>query len=259
MRLDRFLSGQTALSRKELTALIRSGAVTVNGTAVRKPETNMQPETDAVMLRGEPVIYSEFHWFLLHKPAGVITASRDPKQQTVLDLLKPQDRLPKLFASGRLDIDTEGLLLITDDGVTSHKMLSPKHHVPKYYLVQLAEPFREEYIAMFRSGILLREGDSEEQCLPAECVSIGERLAVLELHEGKYHQVKRMFAAAGNHVDHLLRAAIGGLKLPPKLPSGAYISILNKDVNAVFQNSYISEIAAFCAENYSSYWIKDRK
>lgn len=259
MRLDRFLSGQTALSRRELTALIRSGAVTVNGTAVRKPDISVQPETDAVTLHGEPVVYSEFHWFLLHKPAGVITASRDPKQQTVLDLLKPQDRLPKLFASGRLDIDTEGLLLITDDGVTSHKMLAPKHHVPKYYLVQLAEPFREEYIAAFRSGILLREGDSEEQCLPAECVGIGERLAVLELHEGKYHQVKRMFAAAGNHVDHLLRAAIGGLKLPPELPSGAYISILNKEINGAFQNSSISEIAAFCAENYSSYWIKDRK
>lgn len=259
MRLDRFLSGQTALSRKELTALIRSGAVTVNGTVCRKPDSNVQPADDAVTLRGEPVSYSEFHWFLLHKPAGVITASRDPKQETVLDLLKPQDRLPKLFASGRLDIDTEGLLLITDDGVTSHKMLSPKHHVPKYYLVQLAEPFQLDYIAKFRSGILLREGDSEEQCLPAECVSIGERLAVLELHEGKYHQVKRMFAAVGNHVDHLLRAAVGGLKLPPNLPAGCYISILNKEINSVFQNMSISEIAAFCAENYSSYWIKDRK
>lgn len=259
MRLDRFLSGQTALSRKELTALIRSGAVTLNGTAVRKPDAAVQPETDAVTLRGEPVIYSEFHWYLLHKPAGVITASRDPKQPTVLDLLKPQDRLPKLFASGRLDIDTEGLLLITDDGVTSHKMLSPKHHVPKYYLVQLAEPFQPSYIEAFRSGILLREGESEEACLPAACVSIGERLAVLELHEGKYHQVKRMFAAVGNHVVHLLRVQIGGLKLPPNLPSGEYISILNKEINSVFQNSYITEIAAFCAENYSSYWIKDAK
>lgn len=258
MRLDRFLSGQTALSRRELTAHIRSGAVTVNGTAVRRPETAVNPQTDAVTLCGEPVFYSAFHWFLMHKPAGVITAARDPKQQTVLDLLKPQDRLPKLFPAGRLDIDTEGLLLITDDGVRVHQMLSPKHHVAKYYLVRLRDSFRTEYISAFRSGILLREGEREEPCLPAECEAISERLAVLELHEGRYHQVKRMFAAVGNRVEHLLRVQIGSLQLPPDLPAGDYINIFNKDVDAVFKKSCISDAAAFCRQNYSSYWIKER-
>lgn len=257
MRLDRFLSGQTALSRKELTAFIRSGAVTVNGTAIRKPETPVDLQTDTVMLRGESVIYSEFHWFLMHKPAGVITAARDPKQQTVLDLLNPQDRLPKLFPSGRLDIDTEGLLLITDDGARSHQMLSPKHHVAKYYLVRLRDPFRTEYISAFRSGILLREGNREEPCLPAECAAVSEHLAVLELHEGKYHQVKRMFAAVGNHVENLLRVQIGMLQLPPDLPAGGYINIFNKDADEAFKKSCISDVCAFCAQNYSSYWIKD--
>ena len=259
MRLDRFLSGQTALSRKELTALIRSGAVTAGGTVIRKPETQIDPEQTAVTLCGEPVVYAAQHYFLMHKPAGVITASRDPKQKTVLDLLKPQDRLRGLFPSGRLDIDTEGLLLITDDGALSHQMLSPKHHVAKYYLVQLAAPFREEYISLFRSGIPLREGDHEEICQPAECRAVTSHLAVLELHEGKYHQVKRMFAAAGNHVDHLLRVGIGALRLPPDLAPGSYINIFNKDVYSALKNSDISEVCAFCAEFYSSYWINEWK
>lgn len=257
MRLDRYLSGQTAFSRKELTAEIRRGAVKINGIAVYRPETAVDPQKDAVTLHGAPVVYSEFHWFLLHKPAGVITASRDPKQKTVLDLLRPQDRLPKLFPSGRLDIDTAGLLLITDDGVQSHRMLSPKHHVAKYYLAQLRDPFQQSCSDSFRNGILLREGGSEEPCLPAECEAIAPHLAVLELHEGKYHQVKRMFAAAGNYVEKLMRFQVGALQLPPDLAAGSYINILNKDVDKVFEKSCISDACAFCAQNYSSYWIKD--
>ena len=259
MRLDRFLSGQTAFSRKELTVLIRSGAVTVGGAVIRKPDTQINPEQAVVTLRGEQIAYAAHHYFLLHKPAGVITASRDPKQKTVLDLLKPQDRLPNLFPSGRLDIDTEGLLLITDDGALSHQMLSPKHHVAKYYLARLAEPFREEYTELFRRGMILREGDGEELCQPAECRAVSAHLAVLELNEGKYHQVKRMFAAAGNHVENLLRVGIGELRLPPDLASGSYLHIFNKDVYSALRNSDISEVCAFCAEYYSSYWIKDCK
>lgn len=259
MRLDRFLSGQTAFSRKELTAMIRSGAVTVGGAVIRKPESQIDPEQAVVMLRGEQIAYAAHHYYLLHKPAGVITASHDPEQKTVLDLLRPEDRLPNLFPSGRLDIDTEGLLLITDDGALSHQMLSPKHHVAKYYLARLAEPFREEYTELFRRGMILREGDGEELCQPAECRAVSAHLAVLELHEGKYHQVKRMFAAAGNHVENLLRVGIGELRLPPDLASGSYLHIFNKDVYSALRNSDISEVCAFCAEYYSSYWIKDSK
>lgn len=256
MRLDRFLSGQTAFSRRELTERIRSGAVTCNGTVIRKPDAAVNPGTDAVTLLGKPIVYSEFHWFLLHKPEGVITAARDPKQKTVLDLLRPEDRLPRLAPVGRLDKDTAGMLLITDDGVTAHRMISPKHHVAKYYLAALRDPFRQDYISVFRSGMLLREGSSEEQCLPAECMQIGERLAVLELHEGRYHQVRRMFAAAGNHVENLLRVQIGQLRLPPDLPKNDYLPIFNKDVESALKNSDISEVCAFCAQDYSSYWIK---
>ena len=259
MRLDRFLSGQTAHSRRELGELIRRGAVTVNGTVIRKPDTLVQPDTDVVMLLGKPVSYSEFHWFLLHKPEGVITAARDPKQKTVLDLLDPADRLPKLAPVGRLDKDTSGMLLITDDGVTAHQMISPKHHVAKYYLARLRDPFRQEYVTAFRDGILLREGDREESCQPAACCAISTDLAVLELHEGKYHQVRRMFAAVGNHVENLLRVQIGMLRLPPDLPENRYLPIFNKDVESALRNSDISTVCAFCAEHYSSYWIKERK
>ena len=256
MRLDRFLSGQTAFSRRTLTELIRSGAVTCNGIVIRRPDAAVNPGTDTVTLQGKPVVYSEFHWFLLHKPEGVITAARDPKQKTVLDLLRSEDRLPRLAPVGRLDKDTAGMLLITDDGVTAHQMISPKHHVAKYYLAALRDPFRQNYISAFRSGMLLREGSSEEQCQPAACMQIADRLAVLELHEGKYHQVRRMFAAVGNHVENLLRVQIGQLRLPPDLPKNDYLPIFNKDVESALKNSDISEVCAFCAQDYSSYWIK---
>lgn len=259
MRLDRFLSGQTACSRRELTALIRSGAVSVNGTVIRKPETAVQPESDAVTLKGVPVTYQQFHWFLLHKPAGVLTAARDPKQKTVLDLIPPESRVPKLSPVGRLDLDTSGLLLITDDGKTAHQLISPKYHAPKYYLAKLRDPFRQEYKTLFRQGIALREKDGETVCQPAECEAIGTHLAVLELHEGKYHQVRRMFAAAGNHVEELLRVQIGQLRLPPDLPPGKVLPIFNKDVESALKSSDISENCAFCAEYYSSYWIKSGK
>ena len=256
MRLDRFFSEQTAYSRKEASALIRSGAVTLNGAVVRKPDAAVQPETDAVFLRGEPVIYQKHRYFLLHKPEGVITASRDNAQKTVLDLLNPQDRLPGLAPAGRLDKDTSGLLLITDDGQLTHKMLSPKSHAPKYYLAALRDPFTPQIKAAFRAGILLREGDTEEACLPAESEAIAERLAVVELHEGRYHQVRRMFAAAGNFVEHLLRVQIGCVPLPPDLSAGAYLHIFYKDAENMLIKSHISDVCAFTSRNYSSYWIK---
>ncbi|MBQ8920922.1 MAG: rRNA pseudouridine synthase [Oscillospiraceae bacterium] len=259
MRLDRFFSGQTALARKEAAALIKSGAVSVNGTVIRRPDAAVDPENDRITLRGEPVLYQKHRYILLHKPAGVITASRDRSQKTVLDLLKPEDRLPGLSPAGRLDKDTSGLLLITDDGQLTHRMLAPKTHAPKFYLAALRDPFTEETAARFRAGMMLREGDTEEPCLPAESAAIAERLAVIELHEGKYHQVRRMFAAAGNFVENLLRVQIGMLQLPPDLPAGAYLHIFHKDAESVLRKTHISDVCAFISQNYSSYWINRGK
>ena len=259
MRLDRFFSEQTAYAREEAAAFIRSGAVSVNGAVIRKPDAAVDPEKDRITLRGEPVLYQKHRYILLHKPEGVITASRDRNQKTVLDLLKPEDRLPGLVPAGRLDKDTAGLLLITDDGQLAHKMLAPKTHAPKFYLAALRDPFTPEITARFRAGIMLREGDREEQCLPAETVPIAEKLAVIELHEGKYHQVRRMFAAAGNHVENLLRVQIGSLQLPPDLAAGSYLHIFHKDAESVLTKTHISDVCAFISQNYSSYWINRGK
>ena len=258
MRLDHFLSGQTALSRRETGEAVRHGRVTVNGAAVRTPEAKIDPEKDTVTLDGSPVSYAAQHYYLLHKPAGVLTAARDRSQKTVMDLLRPEDRLPGLFPCGRLDKDTSGLLLITDDGALTHRILSPKHHITKYYLAQLRDPYDPAYEAAFAAGMMLREGAEEEPCRPAEVVQIGERLAVIALTEGKYHQVRRMFAAAGNFVENLLRFQLGALQMPENLAQGAYLTVLPKDVEMLLKTSSISSAAAFCRAHYSSYWINER-
>ena len=257
MRLDRFLSGQTALSRREIGEAVRRARVTVNGTAVRSPDCKIDPDADRVTLDGKPVLYAAQHYFLLHKPAGVLTAARDRSQKTVMDLLRPEDRLPGLFPCGRLDKDTSGLLLITDDGALSHRLLSPKHHITKYYLAQLRDPYDTAYEALFRSGMALREGSGEEICLPAECQGIGPHLAVVALCEGKYHQVRRMFAAVGNYVEKLLRFQLGAMEMPANLAQGAYLTILPKDVELMLKTSSISLAASFCSKYYSSYWINE--
>lgn len=255
MRLDRFLSTQTAYSRKEVQGAIRKGLVSVNGVCVHKPDFALQPEHDAVLFAGRPILYQAYHYFLLHKPEGVITATEDATQRTVLDLLRPEDRLPKLAPCGRLDLDTTGLLLITDDGHLAHQMLSPKHHVEKYYLAQLRDPLSPEAPVAFEQGIALRAGNHIEFCQPAHCMEIAPRQAVVALHEGKYHQVKRMFSSMGNHVEHLLRFRIGNLTLPPNLACGDYFVISNKDVAQMLINPTFLEVCAHCAANYSSYWI----
>ncbi|MBR3679278.1 MAG: rRNA pseudouridine synthase [Oscillospiraceae bacterium] len=257
MRLDRFLSEQTALSRKEAQAAVRAGAVQVDGIIIRKPDSPIFPEKNQVSLRGTPVAYAANHYFLLHKPSGVITATEDKNQKTVLDLLRPEDRLPKLAPCGRLDLDTTGLLLMTDDGQFAHRMLSPKHHVLKYYLAKLRDPLAEDVPQKFLSGISLREGSGEVSCLPAECAGIAPRMAVIALREGKYHQVKRMFAAVGNHVDALLRFQVGNLPLPPDSQPGQYFVISDKEAVEMLRNPAFSSVCAFCKQNYSSYWINN--
>ncbi|MCQ2434814.1 MAG: rRNA pseudouridine synthase [Oscillospiraceae bacterium] len=258
MRLDRFLSEQTALSRKDAQTAIRKGSVTVDGIVVKKPDHTVFPEKNEISLAGKPLVFAEHHYFLLHKPEGVITATEDAKQKTVLDLLSADDRLPKLAPCGRLDIDTTGLLLITDDGQLSHRMLSPKHHVMKYYLAKLSEPLSADTKPRFADGIAIREGAGEVICQPAECEEIAPCLAVVGIHEGRYHQVKRMFAAVGNHVEKLLRFQIGNVPLPPDLPLGAYFVISDKEAGEMLMNPAFSSICAFCKENYSSYWINNQ-
>ena len=257
MRLDRFLSGQTTLSRKEAQTAIRKGAVAVNGTVQRKPDASVDPDEDSISLDGKPVQYQKYHYFLMHKPAGVLTACSDRRQTTVLDLLAPEHRFPGLFPSGRLDLDTTGFLLITDDGALSHRMLSPKSHVTKYYLAQLRDPVEAYYETAFTEGLTLETHGEPEPCLPAQYAAIAPKIALLGLHEGKYHQVKRMFAALGNHVEQLQRIQIGNLPLPSDLAPGEYIVISDKEVSEMLKETIFQTIFTNCQQNHSSYWINN--
>ena len=259
MRLDRFLTGQTAFSRKAAAESIRAGAVTVNGTVCRKADAQILPESDRICVRGQAVSYAKYRTLMLHKPVGVITAARDPQHRTVLDLIRTEDRTPDLMPCGRLDLDTSGLLLLTDDGQLAHRLISPKTHLTKYYLARLRDPFDRANIALFAAGITLREGGGQVQCLPAECVQVDAHTALLGICEGKYHQVRRMFAAAGNAVTDLLRVQVGGLSLPPDLPPGGYMPILDKEQNDLWSKTDISAVFDLCCCDYSSYWIESGK
>ncbi|MBQ8687810.1 MAG: 16S rRNA pseudouridine(516) synthase [Ruminococcus sp.] len=228
MRLDKFLSERTAYSRSQIKELIAAKKVTVNGTAAGKANLNVA-ETDTVCLGGQAVRSQKMLTVLLNKPAGYVSATEDRTERTVLELLPPELQGQGLFPVGRLDKDTTGMLLLTNDGALSHRLTAPKKHVPKFYEVTLARPFEASCTELFASGMTLGNGDV---CLPAEVGALTEdgRKALVCLHEGKYHQVKRMFAAAGNHVVQLHRIGMGGLLLPDDLPLGKAFVLLDKDL-----------------------------
>lgn len=230
MRLDKFAASQRSdLSRSDVKELCRKGLVTVNGSVVRKPDASVDENSDEVCISGERIVYRKYVYIMLNKPAGVICATKDRLTETVLELIPPELRRDGLFPAGRLDKDTEGFVLITDDGELAHKMLSPKSHVPKTYFVRLEKPLSEDTAPRFAGGITI---DGGELCLPAE-LRAGEspNECFLVLHEGKFHQVKRMFAAVGNKVVYLKRIRIGALDLDENLTYGGCLEILHKDVD----------------------------
>ncbi len=230
-RLDKYLSTQTTLTRREATAKIRRGAVTVNGKPVRDPSAKLEPSSAEVTLDGQAVSYFKYLYIMLNKPSGILCVSRDPHAPTVVDLLPDEWRSRHLFPAGRLDKDTTGMVLLTDDGDYAHRMLAPKKHVPKRYLVTLSHPADAATVDAFASGLTLSDG---EQCLPAVCEPLEGNAAVVTLHEGKYHQIKRMFAACGNHVEALHRLSMGGLELDPSLAPGESKMLSNQEAMTVF-------------------------
>lgn len=221
-RLDQALAARGCGSRKEVHALVRAGLVHVNGAAAQRAEQKIDLSCDIVTLRGEPLCLREHYYIMLHKPAGVISASRSSNTPTALDLLPAALRRPGLFPAGRLDKDSTGLLLLTDDGALAHALLSPRRHVPKTYLASLRQPAAAADAAAFAEGLHLpaAEGRPPEVCLPAQLFILENNKARVVLHEGKYHQVKRMFAACGNEVLQLHREAMGPLRLDAGLAPG---------------------------------------
>lgn len=217
-RLDKFLAAQGKGTRKEVGRLIRSGAVAVDGVPVRDPAAKVDPSRQTVAVGGNPILWQEHLYIMMNKPAGVLSATEDRRQKTVLDLLPEDLRRRGLFPAGRLDKDTTGLLLITDDGDLAHRMLSPKKHVYKLYQARLDAPVTPEDVRAFEEGVRWEE----EVYAPARLWA-GEGdsfVAFAQVHEGRFHQVKRMFQARGKTVLSLKRLKIGGLSLDSTLQEG---------------------------------------
>lgn len=218
MRLDKFICDCTGLTRTQAGKSIRQGLVSINGELVKQAARQVSA-TDQVALDGEPLQLIGPRYIMLHKPAGYVCANDDPKHPIVFTLLD-EPLVERLHTVGRLDLDTTGLLLLTDDGQWSHRLTSPKHHVAKTYRVWTADPIPTEAIAQFATGVMLH--GEKEPTKPAQLELVSANEALLTIHEGRYHQVKRMFAAIGNKVERLHRERIGELQLPSDLELGEY-------------------------------------
>ncbi len=233
-RLDKILASQSVGSRSEVRALIKRGRVRLNGEVAKKPELKADPETDKIEI-GEELLHFKRHVYLMmNKPGGVVSASNDTRMRTVIDLVPESLFRRGLFPAGRLDRDTEGLLIITDDGDFAHRMLSPKSAVYKLYEAQVSAPIGEREIALFREGIRFQDGTS---CLPAELTVLcaGETPKVqVRICEGKFHQIKKMFLTVGCKVLQLKRVKIGGLVLDEKLKPGECREMSEEERRAVF-------------------------
>lgn len=235
-RLDKLIASTGKFSRREVKGLVRQGRVLVDGAPANSVEDKYDPETIALVVNGEELPYRRHTWLMLNKPGGVLSATEDGKGKTVLDLL-PQDlRRLHLFPVGRLDKDTEGLLLLTDDGAVAHALLSPRHHVDKVYFTRVAGRLEAADCAAFEKGMTLDDG---LKCLPAglEILQAGEESeALVTLREGKFHQVKRMLQQRGKPVVYLQRVRMGNLPLDPALALGEYRFLTAEEVKNL-QNS----------------------
>lgn len=241
MRLDKFLTELSPGSRSEVKKWIRQKKVQVNGKTVIKPEEKVDPNKDQVILDGTRLVYCQYEYFMLNKPSGYISATTDPEHPVVLDLITEQHR-KGLFPAGRLDIDTEGLLLITNDGELSHRLLSPRYHVDKTYLVRVQGEVTPEDCKMLEQGMDI--GD-EKPTLPAVVegvhqVSSAPDLCELSLtiREGRYHQVKRMFGRLGKPVVYLKRLRMGSLVLDDKLKLGEYRRLSEREIQELKQPDF---------------------
>jgi 16S rRNA pseudouridine516 synthase len=229
MRLDKYLAEMGAGTRSELKKAVRAGRVTINGVKVKDSSIHVG-EDDVVSMDGKEIKYERFVYYLMNKPAGVISATEDPRERTVLDLIGGQQR-KGLFPVGRLDKDTEGLLLITNDGELAHRLLSPGRHVDKVYFARLDGPVGERERELFAQGLRV---DETLTAMPAvlEILEPANEVRVT-IREGKFHQVKRMFAAVGREVLYLKRLSMGPLTLDNGLAAGAYRRLTEEEESAI--------------------------
>ena len=232
IRLDKYLADMKAGTRSEVKEYIRKGRVQVDEITVKKPEQKVDIMTQKVFLDGRMISYVTMEYYMLNKPSGVLTATMDKNAKTVLDLMDVKRK--DLFPVGRLDKDTEGLLLITNDGELAHNLLAPKKHVDKTYYARAAGRIREEAIKLFADGLHV---DDEFTALPAKLELKGYNDkdnytdVIITIHEGKFHQVKRMFAVLGAKVTKLARVSFAGINLDPALKPGEYRKLTENEIN----------------------------
>jgi 16S rRNA pseudouridine516 synthase len=237
MRLDKILSNSGLGSRKEVKQIIKSGEVYVSKKRITDPGYLVDPDKENILVNGEPLYYKKFYYLMMNKPAGVITATRDLNAQTVIDLLShPYDKF-NLFPVGRLDKDTEGLLILTNDGKLAHQLLSPKKHVPKTYYAEVTGKVGNNDIQAFKQGIQL---DKDYITLPAE-LKILEAAdisrVIITVYEGKFHQIKRMFNALSKKVIYLKRLSMSSLKLDESLKPGSYRELTPSELESIIISS----------------------
>ena len=238
MRLDKFLVACAVGSRTEVKNLLKAGRVTVNGKKEKSAKLQIDEETDEICFDGQKLDYEEFVYYMMNKPQGVISATEDPKHKTVLDLMDDYARAKEVFPVGRLDIDTHGLLLLTNDGKLAHALLSPKRHVDKTYLAQVNGVMTDADVETFAQGIPLKDFT----CQPAklELVSIDtekdQSLVQVTIAEGKFHQVKRMVAYCGKEVVDLQRLTMGTLTLDEELKRGEWRRLSKEELEGLLES-----------------------
>ncbi|MBC8063068.1 MAG: rRNA pseudouridine synthase [Clostridiaceae bacterium] len=238
-RLDKILANSGYGSRKEVKALVKAGNVTIDGVKVKDSGIQIDPEKSEILINDEKVLFRNFIYLIMNKPAGVVSATFDNYDKTVVDLLQPEHERFKPFPIGRLDKDTVGLLLLTNDGDLNHKLISPKYHVNKVYYAEIDKEVNEEDVKAFENGIIL---DDEYKCMPASLKILkvdkdGSRVEVT-IQEGKFHQVKRMFLSRGKSVVYLRRIRFGPINIDESLKEGEYRELSEKEFKALTYSEY---------------------
>lgn len=225
-RIDKIIASQGLYSRSDVKYMVNRKRITIDGKVVTSASQKADVDKNEIMLDGKPFVVKKQIYLMLNKPKGYVSATEDKKQQTVLELVPPALKGRDLFPAGRLDKDTTGLMIITDDGVLAHNILSPKKHVQKIYHVELDIPVTEEMQKGFAEGVELNDG----VCKDAKLIILGEKTAEVTLREGRYHQIKRMFGCFGAKVVELHRIAMGDLFLPDDLPEGQCRELTEEDL-----------------------------
>lgn len=231
MRLDKFISTTTTLSRAEAKKVIKKG-ILINDKLIKTPDYKIDEFKDQVIVNGNRLVYQKYVYIMMNKPKDTVSATEDAIERTVVDILRDEDRIYKVFPVGRLDKDTEGLMLLTNDGELAHKLISPKKDVEKKYYVEVSGELKNEYLKIIKEGVILEDG---YRCKPARLEildsSEGNSKANIFITEGKFHQVKRMMKSLGATVTYLKRLSIGSLKLDENLKLGEYRYLTDDELN----------------------------